>query len=338
MIRRLLILHWFLAVFMAGVLVYGLFILVDIGTLSHGGFVAGLAFIGTLMAFLAWPVSLRITKPLERLEASALRIAGGDLSARAEITKEDLIIKQLGTAFDTMAEKVERMIRGGKELTANISHELRSPLTRIRIAGECLKEALDRKDSEDAQEMLRAMWEDIEEADRMIGRILEFSKVDLHEPITMTEVVYPANIVERLAKTLTPSARSKQIEMKLNLDSAVRVAGNEEWLKAAVKNLLENALRYTAEGGLVQVDVKNGDGEVTLEITNSSLPLDQEELEQIFTPFYRGRTANSEGTGLGLAIVQKIVGMHHGAVGARNVPEGFQVWVQLPHTSVKDTE
>jgi signal transduction histidine kinase len=102
---------------------------------------------------------------------------------------------------------------------------------------------------------------------------------------------------------------------------------------------LENALRYTVEGGLVQVDVKKGDGEVILEITNSFPPLEQEELESIFKPFYRGRAANREGTGLGLAIVQKIIGMHHGAVGARNVPEGFQVWVRLPATSsVKGTE
>ena len=245
MIRRLLILHWIFAVVMAGALVYGLFMLVDAGTIPHGAFAGGLALIGGLMALLAWPVSLHITKPLESLEASALRIAGGDLSARAEVTGRHFIGKELGTAFDIMAQTVERMIRGGKELTANISHELRSPLTRIRIAGECLKEALDRKDSEDAQEMLHAMWENFEEADRMIGRILEFSKADLHEPITMVEEVNPTNIVEQLARTLTPFARSKRIEMELDLDPAVRVAGNEEWLKSAVKNLLENALRYT---------------------------------------------------------------------------------------------
>jgi len=319
--------------------VYALFLLVNAGTLPRGAFAVGLAFIGALMALLAWPVSLRITKPLERLEASALRIADGDLSTRVEITKEDLIVKQLGTAFNTMAETVERMIRGGKELTANISHELRSPLARIRIAGECLKAALEREDSDDAQEMLTAMWEDIEEADNMIGRILEFSKADLHEPITMTEEVALANIVEQLARTLTPFARSKRIEMELDLDPAVRVTGNEEWLKSAVKNLLENALRYTDEGGLVHVDVKKSGGEVIIEITNNSPPIEQEELESIFKPFYRRRATNIEGTGLGLAIVKKIVGMHHGMVGARNVPEGFQVWVRLPAaSSVNGTE
>lgn len=332
-LRSMIIMHWIFAVATTAVLICALFLLVAgpaIGACRPGIFAGGLTLIGALLALLAWPVSLKITKPLERLEDSALRIAGGDLSARVEITETHVIGKKLGDAFNIMAETVERMVRGGKELTANISHELRSPLARIRIAGECLKEALERGKPEEAQEMLQAMWEDIEEADRIIGRILEFSKVDLHEPIAMTEEVAPAHVVERLARTLTPVARSRQIEVGLDLDRGLRVAGNEEWLRAAFKNLLENALRHTEPGGSVQVVVRGSSGTVTLEVTNSFAPLDPGELELIFKPFYRGRTSDSEGTGLGLAIVKKIVGLHHGEVGARNVPEGFQVWVQLP--------
>jgi two-component system sensor histidine kinase CpxA len=301
------------------------------GAFPAGAFAGGLVLIGAVLALLAVPLSLRITKPLKRLEASALRIAGGDLSVRAEITGRDMIGK-LGAAFNSMAETVERMVRGGKELTANISHELRSPLARIRIAGECLKEALDRGNPKDAQELLQAMWEDIEEADRMIGRILEFSKVDLHEPLPMTEEVAPADIVGGLARTLAPLALSKRIEINLNLDPDVRVQGDEEWLRAAFKNLLENALRHTREGGAVDVSVRREADTVALEVTNPFTPMDREELELIFKPFYRGKVSSGEGSGLGLAIVKKIVGLHYGEVGARNVSKGFQVWVRLPAT------
>lgn len=328
MIRVLLILHWIFAVVVAEALTYVLFILVVSD--PPGAFAGGLALIGTLLGLLAWPVSLRITQPLERLEASALRIAGGDLTARVEITGEHMIGRQLGNAFNIMAETVERMVRGGKELTANISHELRSPLARIRIAGECLKDALDRGDPKDAQEMLTAMWEDIEEADRMIGRILEFSKVDLHEPLPMTEEVAPAVIVEGLARTLAPLVRSNRIEIVFDLDPVARVPGDEEWLRAAFKNLLENALRHTREGGVVDVSVRREADTVVVEVTNPFTPVDPKELEFIFKPFYRGKDSIGEGSGLGLAIVKKIVGLHHGEVGARNVPEGFQVWVRLP--------
>ncbi|BDV42737.1 sensor histidine kinase [Geotalea uraniireducens] len=301
----------------------------EAGAFPAGAFAGGLALIGAILALLAVPLSQRITKPLKRLEDSALRIAGGDLSARAEITERDVIGK-LGNAFNRMAETVERMVRGGKELTANISHELRSPLARIRIAGECLNDALDRGNPKDAQEMLKVMWEDIEEADRMIGRILEFSKIDLHEPLPMTEEVAPAVIMEGLARTLAPLARSNRTEIALDLDPGVRVPGDEEWLRAAFKNLLENALRHTGEGGAVDVSVRRETDTVVIEVTNPFTPVDLEELDLIFKPFYRGKDSLGEGSGLGLSIVKKIVELHHGEVQARNVPEGFQVVVRLP--------
>ena len=332
MMRGLLILHWIFAVVMTEVSIYALFILVETGALPHGAFVIGLAVIGALLSLLAVPVSLRITKPLERLEESALRIAEGDLSARAEVVGEHMIGRQLGVAFNVMAERVERMVRGGKELTANISHELRSPLARIRIAGECLKDALNKGNAKDVQEMLDAMWEDIEEADRIIGSILEFSKLDLHEPFPILGEAIPAEIIEGLVRTMTPHARTKRIEIKLDLDPSLRVAGDEEWLRAAFKNLLENALRYSPEEGAVQIAVRRSGKEAIVEVTNTCSPLENEELALIFKPFYRGKTSSGVGTGLGLSIVQKIVALHHGQVGATNVPEGFQVWIRLPVT------
>ena len=330
MIRRLLILHWILAVVITEVLIYALFHLVQRGGLPSGAFVVGLSIVGALLGLLAWPVSLHITQPLEHLEESALQIADGDLSVRVEILGRHMIGKQLGIAFNVMAEKVERMVRGSKELTANISHELRSPLTRIRIAGECLRDALDQGDREGAQEMLDAMWEDIEEADRIIGSILEFSKLDLREPLPMVKNVAPAEIIEGLVRTMTPHARTRRIEIKLDLDSSIRLEGDQEWLRAAFKNLLENALQYSPEKGAVQVAMRRSCREAIVEVTNTSSPLEPEELELIFKPFYRGKTSKGEGSGLGLSIVQKIVTLHHGQVDARNVPEGFQVWVRLP--------
>lgn len=326
--RILLIVHWVIAVVIAEALTYLLFILV-VGN-PPAAFVGGLAIIGTLLSLLAWPVSLRITQPLERLQASAMEIAGGNLSARVEITGEHMIGRQLGLAFNIMADKVERTVRGGKELTANISHELRSPLTRIRIAGECLKDALKRGDSKDANEMLQAMWDDIDEADRMIGRILEFSKIDLYEHHPMMEEVLLAEVAQGLVKTVTPQAKIKKIEMKLDLDPSVRVSGDTEWLRAALKNLLENALKYTCEEGSMQISIRREDDEAIVEITNSLAPMEPEELELIFKPFYRGKTSNGEGTGLGLSIVRKIVELHNGKIAARNVPQGFQVLVRLP--------
>lgn len=292
-------------------------------------FAAGLALIGALVALLAVPLSLRITKPLNRLQQSAQRIAGGDLSARAEVSQRDEI-GRLATAFNMMADTLQRMVRGGKELTANISHELRSPLTRMRVAGECLRDALGRDDKGEADEMLEAMWEDIEEADRMIARILQFSKLDLHEPLPESGEVNLAEVITGLAKTLGPEARAKNISFGLDLLAQEKVAGDEEWLRTAFKNILENAVRHTAPDGRVLVEMRREDGSLLVQVTNTHPPLRPEELQLIFDPFYRGKESRGEGTGLGLAITRKIVAIHHGQVGARNASNGFQVWVNLP--------
>lgn len=299
------------------------------GAFPSSAFAAGLALIGALIALLAVPLSLRITKPLNRLQDSALRIAAGDLTTRAEISERDEI-GRLAAAFNTMAETVERMVRGGKELTANISHELRSPLARIRVAGECLKDAVDKGDKKEADDMLEAMWEDIEEVDCMIARILEFSKLDLHEPLPAAEEVAPAKLITSLIKTLGPLAKAKHIDFEIDLLREEHVTGDEEWLRAAFKNLLENAVRHTEEEGVVQVAMRRTDTSLVFEITNSHPPIESRELELIFNPFYRLKENTGEGTGLGLAITRKIITLHHGDIGARNVPKGFQVWIALP--------
>ena len=163
-----------------------------------------------------------------------------------------------------------------------------------------------------------------------VARILQFSKLDLHEPLPESGEVNLAELITALSKTLGPEARAKNISMSLDLLPQEQVAGDEEWLRTAFKNLLENAVRHTAPEGRVAVGMRREDGFLLVEITNSHPPLQPEEFGLIFDPFYRGKDSRSEGTGLGLAIARKIVAIHHGQVGARNAADGFQVWVSLP--------
>ena len=304
------------------------------GRFPHGKFAAGLALIGAVVAAIAIPFSRHITKPLKRLQESVLRIADGDLSARADVRGNDEI-GMLGKAFNSMAETVERMVRTGRELTANVSHEMRSPLARIRVAGECLKESVARGDTVDSGELLEGMWEDIDEADRIIGRILEYSKLDLHEPVPATSEVCPAAVLEGLLKTMRPRFRSKGVTLETEIDPHLSVTGDEEWLRVAFNNLLENAARYTPEGGEVRVSMRPEGSTVMFRVTNTFTPVPADDLERIFEPFYRGKGMITEGTGLGLAITRKIILLHRGDIGAKNTPQGFQVWLWLPKSTAE---
>jgi len=301
----------------------------DPGPFPMGKLGGGLIVIGAIAAVAAIPLSRHITKPLKHLQESALRIAGGDLSARVEVQGRDEI-GRLGQAFNDMAETVQRLVRAGRELTANVSHEMRSPLARLRVAGECLKQSVARGDSAECEELLEGMWEDISEADRLIGKILEYSKLDLHEPIPATSEVWPAAILDGLLKTMRPVFKSKEISVDMDADPRLSVAGDEDWLRSAFSNLLDNAARYTPEGGGVRIVLRPDGDVVTVEVSNSSAPILARDLERIFNPFYRGTGAKGEGTGLGLAITKKIVVLHGGEIAASNKAEGFQVTLRLP--------
>jgi len=128
---------------------------------------------------------------------------------------------------------------------------------------------------------------------------------------------------------MRPQFKTKEITVEIEVEPQLSVAGDEEWLRVAFKNLLENAARYTSEGGRVRISMHSENDAVMLEVTNSSSPLLAEDLERIFNPFYRGKGATGEGTGLGLAITKKIIALHKGDIGARNTPQGFQVWLRL---------
>ena len=150
---------------------------------AEAWFVPGLAAIAVLVALFIIPVSRFITSPLRRLQEAVTGYADGDLRRRCGGSRQDEI-GDLGRAFDAMADNLERMIRGSRELVANVSHELRSPMARMRVSAELLGDALagdvragDARNA--ARRHLDGIREEVEYLDRLVGRILEFSRLDL---------------------------------------------------------------------------------------------------------------------------------------------------------------
>ena len=133
----------------------------------EGGFAVGLLLIGGVIALLVMPVSRFITKRVKRLQESAVHIAEGELSHRTDVGGKDEI-GELGRAFNAMAARLEQMIRGTRELTANVSHELRSPLARMRVALELLRDRLEEGDLQGARPLLQGIQEEIELLDDLI--------------------------------------------------------------------------------------------------------------------------------------------------------------------------
>ena len=295
----------------------------------HGSFSLGLVVIGIVIALLIIPVSRFITKRVNRLRHSALRIAEGDLSHRTAIKGKDEI-GDLGRAFNRMAEKVERMIRGGKELTANVSHELRTPLARIRVAEELIRERLERGDHQGLERHLNDIQEDIDELDDLIERILTLSKMDIHEVPLKVEHLDPANLLNALLGKMTAAIHQKGLRLKTDLSFDPPFSADKDALQTAFANLLENAVKYTPEKGHMAVRMLSREGTLEISITNSSPVLPEEDLARIFEPFYRSEKTSGPGSGLGLAITKKIVERHGGTIEALNTPQGLAFRITLP--------
>src|SRR5512136_1155775 len=273
------------------------------------GFGLGLGVIGVVIALLVMPVSRLISKPINELRHSAQRIADGDLSHRATVNRKDEIGK-LGRAFNHMADRLEKMIRGGRELTAHMSHELRTPLARIRIAEEMLREKLEQQNHKDLDRYLNEIREDVGELDDLIGRILMLSKLDLKEKPLSFQPVNPVDLMQVLLSRLRPALDQRNLQLITDFSFEPPLWGDPDALQTTFSNLLENAIKYSPAGGRVSVAIKAVGAEMELLVTNTADKIPQEDLEKIFEPFHRVRTKKEAGSGLGLAIVKKTIEAH----------------------------
>lgn len=295
-------------------------------------FAIGLVLIGAVTALLLWPLSRNITKPLERLRNSAMKIADGNLGERATGEGKDEI-GDVVHSFNVMAERVERMVTGTKRLTANVSHELRSPLARALVAWELLNERVGKAAGEDVPRYLQSIREEIEEMDRLIGTILMLSRLEMGQPGAAVEIDI-ADALRSIEARYMPLIENAGLTYSCETPGiAVSVRAEKEQLFRVLSNLFENAIKFTTAGGGIRTRVSVQEDEAVFLIANSAQRLPDTTLESIFEPFSRGPGLNVPGTGLGLAIAKQAVENSDGTIEAGQSDGMFYVRVALPISS-----
>jgi signal transduction histidine kinase len=299
----------------------------------EGMFALGLFFIGIMAVLLFVPISRIITNRLNQLRQSALTISEGNLSYRADIPGQDEI-SELAQAFNQMAEKLEGMILNARELTANVSHELRTPLTRIRISEEILRDKLEFGDVSLFERYLDEIREDIQELDQLIGRILEWSKLDMQASPLVLAPLNPAEIMEELVGRLKPIIEYKQLKILSDLSFLPPFSADKEALSTALSALLDNAVKFSPEKGQIRIRMNSQSDRIEIRIFNTYEKIPEEELAEIFLPFHRAKSVTTGGSGLGLAIAKKIVERHGGSIEAQNVEKGLEIKISLPRKRV----
>jgi signal transduction histidine kinase len=292
-------------------------------------FAIGLVGIGVIIALMTIPVARMMTRPIKTLIASTKRLEKGDLTHRTPDKRKDEM-GELAVSFNKMAEKLERMVNSGKELTAQVSHELRSPLARIQIAVEILKDRLIKSGEEDVNQHLKEIQIDVQELDRLIGRILELSKLDLKEDVPYTEVFSPIILLKNALERYQGTLKTKKINLQLDLSAGAKIMGNRESFNTVIHNLLDNASRYSPVNGFIKVDSHLNNGNLELGFVNSCGHIENSELARIFEPFYRLDHQEESGGGLGLAISKRIIEKHKGTIKADSSEKGLALIIRVP--------
>jgi two-component system sensor histidine kinase CpxA len=176
-----------------------------------------------------------------------------------------------------------------------------------------MAERLDRGNFDKCKGSLKDIEEDIGELDILIGRILELSKLDIHELALKRESLSPATLLEELLEKKDPLIVYKNLSIQKDLPAIPPMTGDRVALEMAFSNIIDNALKFSPKSGTVRIDLSKNNSFLTIRITNTYDKVPEPDLKKIFEPFYRSGQSTSSGTGLGLSIAAKIIRKHGGA-------------------------
>ena len=276
-----------------------------------------------IAAALGWIVSRAALKPVARLTSTIEEVAAtGDLTRRVGASGRDEL-GRLGARFDEMLGELESAVSAQRQLVADASHELRTPLTSLRTNVEVLLGRGDRLSQEDKARLVHDVVVQIEELTRLIGDLVDLARDA--EPATLQEDVALDDLVARAIERTQSFAPGLTFAAEL---APALLDGVPERLDRAIANLLDNAAKWSPEGGTVELRLAGGE----LTVRDHGPGIDPEDLPHVFDRFYRSPAARSlPGSGLGLSIVRQVVEAHGGTVTAENADGGGALFrVRLP--------
>jgi two-component system sensor histidine kinase CpxA len=289
-----------------------------------------------------------LTAPVTKLRKATNELARGNLSARVgpSLGRRRDELTSLGHDFDVMAEQIESLLKAQRRLLGDISHELRSPLSRLNVALELARQ----RAGSDAASALTRIGHEAENLNEMIGQLLALTRLETGEHDIVRKSFDLRKLVVEIAEDADFEARGRNKSVRVDANGGCLILGNEELLRRAIENVVRNAVQYTAPGTEVEITLEggssngsqktNGDiqgeseafAEITVRDHGNGVP--ESALSQLFRPFYRvedARDRESGGTGLGLAITERAVRLHGGEVMAANAPGGgLSITIKLP--------
>lgn len=275
----------------------------------------------------------RVLKRIDTIRDTSTKIMSGNLSERVPVTRRNDEFDGLATNLNAMLDRIEQLLQGLKQVTDNVAHDLKTPLTRLRNQAES---AL--RDGADDEARRQALETTIAESDRLIqtfNALLMIARAEAGAPSGALSDVDVSAVVADVAELYGPVAEDEGIEVETAIVAGVHLHANRELIGQAMVNLLENAVKYAkpeGEGqGRITVGLRQHDGRVLIEVADNGPGIAEEDRKRVLERFVRLEKSRSEpGSGLGLSLVDAVTRLHGGTFRIEDNAPGVRAVIDLP--------
>ena len=275
----------------------------------------------------------RVLRRIDTIRDTSTKIMSGNLSERVPVTKRNDEFDGLATNLNAMLDRIEQLLQGLKEVTDNVAHDLKTPLTRLRNQAES---AL--RDGATDESRQKALETTIAESDRLIqtfNALLMIARAEAGAPSGALADVDVSAVVSDVAELYGPVAEDEGITIETAITEGVHLRANRELIGQAMVNLLENAVKYakpeTGDGGRILVGLRQADGRVIIEVADNGPGIPAEDRKRVVERFVRLEKSRTEiGSGLGLSLVDAVTRLHGGTFSIEDNAPGVRAVIDLP--------
>jgi heavy metal sensor kinase len=291
-----------------------------------------------LAAGVGWFMARRAVSGVEAVTRTAQEISGGTLDKRVPVKSRGDEIDQLAMTFNQMLGRVQALVAEIKEMSDNIAHDLKSPITRIRGMAEVTLTT--EKSIEEYENMAASTVEECDRLIDMINTMLMITKTEAGVDKLNRQEIDIARLVRDACELLEPVAEDKGLRLTCHTPDTCPLVGDHRMIQRMLANLLDNAIKYTPSGGVVKVSVSDKDGrEAVVAVQDTGIGIPPEDLPHIFERFYRCDHSRSQpGTGLGLSLARAVARAHQGDITVNSTLEqGTTFTLILPKSRLSQT-
>jgi signal transduction histidine kinase len=293
-------------------------------------FATTIALIMIISALVGWFMARRALSGVDEVTRTALEISKGAFDRRVKVKAKGEEIKQLSNAFNRMLDRINELVTGMKEMTDNIAHDLKTPITRIRGLAEL--ELNVGKSSDGCRDLAADTIEECDYILQMINTMLEISETEAGLAEYTKKEVNISEVIRGAYELFRPIAKNKGISLIKKVPDNAFVTGDMNGLQRMIVNILENAIKYTSFGGTVTISLHSDKGQTVITINDTGIGISEEDLPHIFKRLYRCDSSRAQsGFGLGLTLAVAVVHAHGGEIAAESTPgKGSTFTVSLP--------